>query len=703
MAFNIHQLDNLSYEDAEPLLDDYIEDIIDEFVESEVGQAHIKSYPEGGYWIGMFIEMGYNYLDHTLPTMTLRDTKTLMQDILPRKLILMNPKEADDAIPELMAFWHFLQENYKIRNAGPIRKYLRSIESKFRDWMSDDSRGSFVKQFAMQGMAEGFDMTTQGGLDAFKDAYNKQLAQQRSEPSRIITPDNPFPDRREEGELGVQDVQDLIGVVQHLLPPEFAQIDPAKLLRSVLTDDEPPPIESLLVDSAQPEPPIARQALATGGSLGGHLKSASQGAEPLSPEQIATLEAQEITATAPGTILTDFQTLLDFIAAEGVIVSGKTHQFSQKLLANINQRLSKPIKIDLKRLLQKSYANIHGLYLLLRASRLAIVETQGKTTYLKLDPDRHQQWQQFNATERYFALLEAWLVRGTPELLRDNRSGYGLEGDSSLRGWEWHFSNNQSLTCKSYADQENLNYWPKLHNLALMELFGFITITHGKPGTGKGWRINKVTPLPLGNAVFALFKKTFLERELIWASEQNPSVPLNELQAAFQPYFPAWQRYFTFDQPPFRPDRHIFKVSLDKIWRKLAIDGEANLYDLNLLILKSVDFDNDHLHCFTYQNEVGRAVKVYHPYYEGGLFQRGPDMPPSDHVKIGDLPLNIGDKMEYLFDFGDNWEFTVQLEALEPLPPEPEKPTKKAKKSKTWEPRGEILASRGQAPEQYPD
>ena len=121
MAFNFHQLDNLSYDDAEPLLEDYIKDIINEFVESEVGQAHVEQYPEGGYWIGTFIEMGFNYLDNRLPNMTLRDAKTLMQQILPRKLFLMNPKEADDSIPELMAFWHFLQEDYKVRNAGPIR------------------------------------------------------------------------------------------------------------------------------------------------------------------------------------------------------------------------------------------------------------------------------------------------------------------------------------------------------------------------------------------------------------------------------------------------------------------------------------------------------------------------------------------------------------------------------------------------------
>ncbi|MEY2984798.1 MAG: hypothetical protein RLZZ568_1415 [Cyanobacteriota bacterium] len=691
MAFNLHQLDNLSYDDADLLLEDYIKSALNEFVESEAGQAHVKQHPQGGYWIGTFIEMGFSYLEHTLPNMTLRDTKTLMQQILPRKLILANPKKAEKAIPELVAFWQFLQDNYKIRNAGPIRKYLRSIQSKFPEWMGDDSRGGLAKQFALQGMAEGFDMTSQAGLDAFKEHYNKQLAQ----PSSIIPPNNPVPDRQDDEELGPQDVKALIGMIQNMLPPELAsQVDPVKFLRSVLTDDEPPPVESLLFDSPSPEAPIARQSIFTRFDQPPQsFDQFSELAEPLSPEAIATLESQEITETTPGTILADFHAMLAMVEAGDITVSGKRHHISQKLLGDINQRLSHPIDVDFKRPLQQSYPNIHGLYLLLRASRLAIVETQGKTSYLKLDPERYQQWQQFNATEQYFALLEAWLVRATPELLGDDRSGDRLEGDACLRGWEWHLSKNQTLTIKSYVEQQNLNYWPRLYNLALMGMFGLVSITPGKPDAGKGWRIRKVTPLPLGNAIFALFKKTFFERELIWSSENNPALPLNELQPAFQPYFPDWQQYFTFEQTQFRPDRHIFKVSLGKIWRKLAIAGDANLYDLSLLILKSVNFDNDHLHCFTYQNEAGQKVEIYHPYYEGGLFDRGPQMPPTDQVKVGDLPLKVGDKMKYLFDFGDDWRFTIQLESLEPLTAKP----------RQGEPVGEILASKGKAPEQYPE
>lgn len=719
MTFNIRQLDKLAYEDAEPLLEDYIHGLMDAFVESQVGQVHVEKYPEGGGWIGTFIEMGFNYLDKTPSQMTLRDAQTLMQQILPRKLVLMDATEADDAIPELMAFWEFLQNDYKLRSAGAIRKYLRSIKSEFRHWMGDESRGGFVKQFAMQGMAAGFDMTTQEGIEAFQDIYNQQL-QSSSSPtpsqskakgkSQIITPTNPFPSELDDDdEFTLEDAFTLLEVIKDGMPPELANIDPATLIQSLLTGQLPASLDTLgsnlgsniadLVDRDSPVPSSGRQSIFR--DIDRSEKRYSELAEPLSPKDIATLKAQTITDGAPGTILTDFQTLLDWIGPDGIATSGKLHHFPQKSLADINQRLSHPIDIDLKRPLQKSYPNVNGLYLLLRASGLGRVETHGKASYLKLDPDRHEQWQQFNPTERYFALLEAWLVRAVPDLLGDTGYGNMTEGDFCLGAWRHTLSTQSTLTFDSYAKQQDLSYYPRLSNLALMGMFGFVSIEDGKPEAGKGWRIQNVTRSPWGDAVFALFTKTFLEHELVWGSESDPALPLNELQPAFQPYFPEWQQSLTFVSSQFRPDIHLFKVSLGKIWRQLAIAGDATLYDLSLLIVHSVDFDNDHLHAFTYHNEAGRPVEIFHPYYEDDRFSGGTPSVTTNNVKIGDIPLKIGDKMTYLFDFGDNWEFQVILESLEPLPADPAQRPKTTGEDAIWELEGKIMAAHGRSPKQY--
>ncbi len=57
---------------------------------------------------------------------------------------------------------------------------------------------------------------------------------------------------------------------------------------------------------------------------------------------------------------------------------------------------------------------------------------------------------------------------------------------------------------------------------------------------------------------------------------------------------------------------------------------------------------------------------------------------------IGTLPLEPGQSMDLLYDFGDNWHFNVTLERIDP----PDARTRT---------RPRILESHGKAPEQYPN
>ena len=86
---------------------------------------------------------------------------------------------------------------------------------------------------------------------------------------------------------------------------------------------------------------------------------------------------QDIDTNRPGSILRDFEIFLHMIGSEGIKVSDKTQQLTSQNLAELNSRLTNPIVIDLKRSRQKSYSNIHGLYLILRSSGLGLVQ-QGK-------------------------------------------------------------------------------------------------------------------------------------------------------------------------------------------------------------------------------------------------------------------------------------------------------------------------------------
>ncbi len=691
MTFDIRQLDGLDYDEVEPLLEDYIIDVINEFLETEIGNTHATQYPEGGFWIGTFIEMAYNYGEFTLPKMTKGDVQIVMENIIPRKLTLLDPSEAEDAIPELVAFWTFLKQEYKLRSAGAIAKYLTSIQDKFAGWMFDPARGGIAKNFMMQGMQAGYDMTNQSDVEVFQAEYNQRIQADPQNNSLIPTEPTvpmtaPPPD--------VQQFLDLMGVE---LPEVGEQVNPAELLNKIM--DAADQMADLL-DATDPTSNKRSGNMLR--SLRTDLMSASLDEDlSLSEQDITLLKTLTINENHSGTILKDFQTLLDFIGPAGRAVSGKRQQFSIKDLAELNQQLSTPIDIDLKRPAQKSYPPIHGLYLLLRATGIVKTEAQGKKQYLVLNPPVYDLWQQLNPTERYCTLLEAWLIRGHGEMLGEERRGHLTEGNRCIQSWYKIVEKKKHTFNQKRSAQDSFNYYPGIHNLALMEMFGLLNITTGKPEAGKGWRIKSIEALPLGTPIINLVKNAYLENDMSWPSEVDPSVPYDELQDTFQPYFPEWQKTLVLPSSEFRTDRHIFKVSLGKIWRRIAVSGEATLADLSAYILSSVEFDSDHLDSFTYTNEMGRKVEVLHPYADGGFFSAEESL-HTDEVKIGSLPLSEGSVMEYLFDFGDCWRFQVQLEKIEPAPnPTQSKPTKKkAKRKKATV--GEILEVHGESPEQYP-
>lgn len=395
----------------------------------------------------------------------------------------------------------------------------------------------------------------------------------------------------------------------------------------------------------------------------------------LSATAIQVLAQQTISATSPGTILDDFQVLLDFIGEKGTAVSNANQLLPIKSLAEINELLSEPIQLSLKRPVQKSYPPIDGLYLLLRASGLGRIGTKGKKYFLTIDPTILAIWNSFNPTERYCTLLETWLIRAHPDIIGEG--GMLNLGSKCFQFWPSIPGKGQKIS--SYEEQSRLSYWPELRNISLFKLFGFIELDSAKPEQGKGWRIKQFKKLPFGDAMMTLLHAPF--GRMWWESEENPTVPFSELQPTLQPFFPEWKNILKLPELEFQQGVFIFKVYLRKCWRRIAISSDATLEDFGDSIRESVDFDNDHLDVFIYENQYGRSIEVHHPYSSS--------TPRTDLVKIGSLPLVIGSSMKYIFDFGDNWEFKIELEHIQ--------------SDDTRINYAEILEQYGKSPEQYHD
>jgi hypothetical protein len=391
------------------------------------------------------------------------------------------------------------------------------------------------------------------------------------------------------------------------------------------------------------------------------------------------LRAQTITETNPGTILKDFNAVLDLIGPDGLETNGKYHFLPMRRLPELNARLSKPMAMTLQRPAQKSYPSIHGLYLLLRASGLAFVQRRGNKSYLQLDPLGLASWHGLNPTERYFALLESWLLRGNPQLLGEG----GFLGDGHIGKWPMFLQElpDHGLQVAGNRDAEwLLHYTPSLCILALLELFGIVTIQHATSELGKGWRINRIEHTDFGDAItYWLLQEEFFESVLFSQFEEDDVT--DALYAKLALFFPELQHPLLLSKPEKLSGIYLFKVSLGPVWARIAIPSNRSLDELSTAILKAYKFDSEHLYSFTYTDRFGIAENVNDPHTE--------EPPSADEVTIVDLGLTPGAVMTYRYDFGAGWKFEVLLERVDP-------PTKTIRKAK-------LLEFHGQPPAQYDD
>jgi hypothetical protein len=692
MTIDLHQIDSIKdYDRAIEAMERFVEELVEDFAESPEGKAYLAEYPEMedmiGSWIDNLLYFGYAYESVTLPRMTKQDVNVILTELFPRKISLMKPEDADTTIPELIAFWQYLKRQYKLRSAEAILKLLKKLQPNYRDIINDSSKFGIAKSFFMAGTESGFDMTSPEGLQAFQEQHNQQLQDNPpSTSSRQATPatasliqsdystflggsDLSF-DPSEDLEMPPGQVINLAEVAEMLdnLPEELANTPEALQLRSALT--------FLSTGQLFPEPNVSAPDNFWQEMRSNLWRRFMIGLEPPSEEMIALLQQQQITEIEPGPILKDFQTILEFVG-DGIPVSGVNHLFPLKALPELNERLSTPIPLDLKRPQMKSYPTIQGLYLLLRSTGLAQITAKGKKPIMVLNPEVLQPWNTLNPTERYFTLLEAWLLHAREEMLGESRSPYD-EGSKCIQ----FFQNPDHIkkTIKDYNAQDIYNYYPEYHNLALMHLFGLLDWEVGKPGKGKGFRLKSFAQRPFGQALIrVMLQGASSDESLEPQGGMTPS--FGTLQPVFHPYFPEWQNNLALPQSEVRSGVYTFKVSLGKIWRRLAISSQMTLLDLSRLILDSVEFDSDHLDEFTYKDSFGRTIRISHPYADGS--------PSTDQVLLEELQLPVGATLTYVFDFGDWWEFTVQLEKID------QEDTRTNYQA--------MLERRGKSPEQYPD
>ncbi len=409
----------------------------------------------------------------------------------------------------------------------------------------------------------------------------------------------------------------------------------------------------------------------------------------LTRAQEQSLRDQVITADQPGPVLRDFRVLLEFLGPEGVEAGGKYNLLPLKFIGELDRRLSRPLHLELKRPQLRSHPYLQGLNLLLRASGLSRVEGSGAKARLVLDPAMRTQWDRLNPTEQYFHLMEAWLRFGRAEMVGERGSVWGDLLPACLQVWKLLPKNGLRFDAEKPREVYLPGVGRDFYLLALTDLFGLVEVEQ-PPHPVTTWSPAGVKHVPFGDAVFTLLADVpfdFLPGDDFPQAEDEdeagtPAEPrFGAWQALFQPYFPECRENLEFPELEPREGTFLFRVSLGKIWRLIAMPADATLDDLVGWILRSVDFDSDHLYEFTYRDRLGAEASASHAAMDKG--------PWADQLPVGTLPLEPRQSMRLVYDFGDNWQFTVKLERIEP-------PGAKAKGPR-------ILESHGTAPSQYQD
>ena len=202
----------------------------------------------------------------------------------------------------------------------------------------------------------------------------------------------------------------------------------------------------------------------------------------LASEYQRILQEQSIDVTGPGTILRDFESLLQCVQdSSSFKVTGKYNLVPVNMLADINALFAHPIRVDLRRPQQKSYPNILALYWLLRANGFIFIEGAGTKQHAQVDEMTRQTWSRLNPTEQYCGLLETWLLRAKPEIIGE-RSGGFIESPLSLWKALFEYISAKGMNIARNKEVEQmLAYLPGYRNLALLHMFGCITLQDDVP------------------------------------------------------------------------------------------------------------------------------------------------------------------------------------------------------------------------------
>lgn len=100
---------------------------------------------------------------------------------------------------------------------------------------------------------------------------------------------------------------------------------------------------------------------------------------------------------------------------------------------------------------------------------------------------------------------------------------------------------------------------------------------------------------------------------------------------------------------------HIFILGISPmIWRRVKIRSDSTIADLHYIIQIAMGWTNSHLHRFIIHGKQYGIVQI-----EGIWFSDDPR-----EVKLSNFGWRMRERFIYEYDFGDNWQHQIRVEAI---------------------------------------
>lgn len=411
-----------------------------------------------------------------------------------------------------------------------------------------------------------------------------------------------------------------------------------------------------------------------------------------------------ITDEYPTPIIGDFIQFLDYIANNKIKLTKANEFLPRKDLIAIYDLMSDPkFDVPLKNN-QPGYPLLHLFFLVSIELDLLRKEPLHSQKTVTLQSKRYEEFMKLTTSEQYVALLEVFWMKVDWDYLQ---GGYFEMAPHSIDilfdklddypANKIIYINKNDILRRLFFDFENFLYY--------FHYFGFWEVVFDENETKKVSPTYRAAKSIILTPLFKRVQESLLDT---WDSESNEEfgarsfldmlglssvyqgldseeterIQHESLFPLLQPLFEEGEVTKNFLESEIKNSSgaYLFKVSLNQsCWRTLQFSDSHTLLDVHQLIQEAFEFEDDHLYAFFMDGKKFSRKN----FYNSPLDFEGPY---ANEVKLGDLQLREGKRFLYLFDFGDEWEFYIDvLKILE---------GKRNAKAR-------IVDRRGEAPAQY--